>query len=363
MVSENHDHTNLNSRYLESHYFEILNVVLPQKPLGEKHLEILYLLLKSPGITIYGIFNKKRNLYTYTTSARRHVKSLEEMGMIEIMNSKYKSTHTNGQNNEKNPYELNTNGIFFLILNNLDSIMEFELIYSLLENYGSNALLEIYLYPFIKRNTIIGLKDDHLSSLVFEYLKSVCNTIVSSQKDIESLIYQVDDDNRILQELFRWPKEIEYESIIPFDPQVLRNYLIFKYDWTWINNAMITPNYHDNAVLIYDDNNPRNKIRIVIDIFQHKAYLRDRAKTIDGFCIGKQSDLFLSINAPTNETDTEFKMKFLFHQCETHLQSFLLKIDKIAKSNPDIAAAILKENSCRKTCYEENDPTNKRLYD
>ncbi len=202
---------------------------------------------------------------------------------------------------------LSLNGIFYLTSNNLDRFYS-ELIIPLLQNYGSNTLFTLFLYPYINQKTLLKIKDEVIFTIIYNYLNHVCRTIIASSKSIHSLIYPADEEGYVLNRLFMWPREyisLSSPDSIPFDKAELRKYLKETFNWEWVDAARITPLYDRKMVNIDNPNNPEDTISISIYEKDNKDLLMKNAKQMGEFVMTIY-DLFLSIDARTNKKKLTF---------------------------------------------------------
>src|SRR5215210_6622086 len=155
----------------------LTNVSLPSKPLEGKYSEILNFLLKNPGLLPYRIFKFRKNVFKEPKDAWRAVDHLKKIRLIEDMRGDSTPSTIKSQN-DKIPYELSLNGIFYVILQNYDMFHK-ELVMPLLHNYGSNILFTLFLNPHMDQQTLLRIKDDIVFSIIYTYLKDVCSTILA----------------------------------------------------------------------------------------------------------------------------------------------------------------------------------------
>ena len=115
---------------------------------------------------------------------------------------------------------------------------------------------------------------------------------------------------------------------LSFDDDELKKFLKNYFNWDWIYNATITPNFNQNIIYIKDHPNTsdatannNNNIRIVIDERENKAVLKQNRETLYEFIITHNrhapfEDLCLSIDIKTSETETEYLTKYIVDKCK-----------------------------------------------
>ncbi len=192
------------------------------------------MLLKCPNLSAYDIYESRKYDRYYTkkgisriwhSSIRRNLGRLCELKLIEV--NEDQSVEDNKKTKTRKPFLLSLNGIFYLISNNPDRFYS-ELIIPLLQNYGSNTLFTLFLYPYINQKTLLKINDEIIFTIIYNYLNRVCRTILMSLKSLSTLIYPADEEGYVLNRLFMWPREyisLSSPDSIPFDKAELRKYL------------------------------------------------------------------------------------------------------------------------------------------
>ncbi len=224
-----------------------------------------------------------------------------------------------------------------MILNPAGYLFYDEIIIPLLRKYSSNALFIIFLYPLINQKTLLEIKDDNIFTIIYEYLKDICNVAPFSIKSLNSLVYDADKDGYILYRLFAWPRSsvpLSTPESISFSEDNLKNYLKKKFNWEWIDKSKITPNYEQNWIDIFKPNNAEEVIRLSIEEEKNKSILTMNDENMDEFII-TINESFLSINIKTKEKKEDMFLQRLKDDCKSYQSSFLLNLRNQSNSNPD----------------------------
>ncbi len=172
------------------------------------------------------------------------------------------------------------------------------------------------------------VKDDMVFSIVYEYIKGICRTILDSieSKSLDSLVYSTDEDGYVLDHLFVWPRNSAFSSdALPFYKDELRNYLRTTFNWDRVNRARIEPNYKNNVINIVDPSDTKKSISLHINEKDHKANLWENGRLIHGFIVTGH-ELFLSVDIKTDKRKIDFFLEYLVDKCKYHTTSFLTNL-------------------------------------
>jgi hypothetical protein len=120
----------LETELLES----IANISIPQDKLDGKYLEIMLSLLKRQATTAYEFYKSKSDLYNQAKQVWVDFNYLKKSHLIEDLRGKSKLS-SQKRKNEKIPYSLSLNGIFYVIINNPNPFND-QIAISLIQNYG-----------------------------------------------------------------------------------------------------------------------------------------------------------------------------------------------------------------------------------
>jgi hypothetical protein len=280
-------------------------------------------LLKHPGITANDVFKSATDIFTdekpvdYKTIWRRF-EYLYKLNLVKKMQG-FKTKESDIK--ASIPYELSLHGILYILLNYPSNLSRGKLIFYLSYNYPLNIVFTEFLHSLINQDTILDFRDEKLSALIYAYLINICKdlqNIAKSHNDISC-----DAEGYKLTKIFNWPRDENLSSYkaIPFDDHDLRAYLKNKFDWPWIDECIIEPNYIQNSIDIYKSNKSDETIRLFINEKENKGLLMMNDEKIDEFVIIK-NDLFSSINIKTGEKKEDLFLQILRHKYKRHKISF-----------------------------------------
>ncbi len=230
------------------------------------------------------------------------------------------------------PYRLSLSGIFYIIMNSYDITYD-DLILYLLKNYQENILFTLFLYPFIKKQTLLENDwDTPFFSIVSSYLKDISKTIITYVKSIKSMSTSTDGYYNI--HLLDWPNSSTKIDIPISHYSNLRYFLKKTLDWYWIDIAKIIPKVNENSIEIIDKYNPENKYNIHIIKDEKKAILRQYGKWLWEFSVIDNGS-FLTMEAKTDRKSEDIINVPFVESCKRHLLNFLtsLKTNVIPSSS------------------------------
>lgn len=309
-----------------------INLFILEKQLDFKHVQILNLLLKNPGKT--PDYVHKASLvgledYEYNT-IRNHMIFIENK--LKLIEPEKEELMVNMKSKYKKYYRLSPSGIIYLI-SNTKNVSNDDLVFYLLINYPKNMIFEIFLYPFLKKQTLIEANHDtSIFSIVYSYLKNICKAIVDYLKSLRAMSTSSDGYYNI--HLFDWPISPTKLDFPISHYSNLRYFLKNTLKWSWIEEAKIKPNVNENAIEITDASHPENKCYIRIMKDDKKAILRQGRTKCEFTVI--DNDTFLTIEAKTDRKGIDIVEVPFVEICKRHLINFLtsLKTD-IFQSNDD----------------------------
>ena len=310
--------------------------------LDAKHIDILNYLLKNPDKTAIDVYKFYSNRFKNHRTPSNHVKRLYEKKLLELVVDKQeliKGTKTK----YSKPYRLSLSGIFYEILNTFNITYE-DLILSLLNNYENNILFTLFLYPFMKEQTLLDCKGDSaVFSNIALYLRNVCNVAVDCIGYLRNMAFTTPDGYR-LEQVLVWYKDPSSNVTPNFCAVNLRNFLMQTFNWSWIDKAKITTNANENLIEILDTSNPENKAHISINKDDRKAVLRQGGIKLYEFSINP-NDSFLSIEAKTDRKVIDCMETPLFYRCREHLLVLLTNLrTQVTKHNPSFDILSKDEN-------------------
>jgi hypothetical protein len=211
-----------------------------------------------PNSTAYDIW-KSRELYVggYLDDyklIRRCVNDLYRKGYIERLQKK-------AFEHGAKPCKLTTNGIFYLIMER--RIMGLHIYKGIFENYGSNILFDLYLYPYLNRSTVANLTEINTISEVCLFLYECC-------KEIEHAIEAINTTKHkhVMKHVFTWERVPKDKNHVAN----LREFLEIMFGLKWLNKGdfkkinndnTLRISYRSNSVMITLNN---SKTKAVVEI-------------------------------------------------------------------------------------------------
>ena len=270
--------------------------------------EILQYICVYPHSTAYDMYRKKalgNNIDSRTI--RRSISDLSDKKLIE------RSQKGDFEHWAK-PCKLTIVGIYYLILK--IRIMPHEIIKGILKNYGSgsNILFELFIYPYIKRDTILQLEDLRLLSQVSLFLYECC-------KEIEHAIQLINNSKSgfVTEEVFTWQRipDSKYEI------DSLRNFLKRRFKLDWLNKAKdIKKIENDTALLI---SYKSDSILIKLDDNKTKATLKINREKKFEFIVNFWTKDFFIITAPVTPI-SEYAQNILLLTVRQRIPSFIFNL-------------------------------------
>ncbi|MFZ0513341.1 MAG: helix-turn-helix domain-containing protein, partial [Candidatus Nitrosopolaris sp.] len=125
---------------------------------------LLYHFAENPATSAYDIRKKRENDYDGT---KKIIKRLKDLGLIEEVTKK-PNIHN------AHYYKLSAHGVYHIIANK--DRLEYDILNSLIKNYEDHPLFQYFLYPCIKQETLLKLRDSAISSHTFSYLHDCCQS-------------------------------------------------------------------------------------------------------------------------------------------------------------------------------------------
>lgn len=176
--------------------------------------------------------------------------------------------------------KLSSSGIYFLITS---KILSFDQMKSLVENYGDFKLFQLFLYPYVTRDTLLKIQDSFVFSHIALYLSECCEKI---EDTINFLRHTSNQKNGYLvQQLFIW------ESVPNKDDETkkLRRFMAAKFPWDWLEKAEIRKTENLESITITYG---MNSALIKLNNERTGAILTNKGKELYHFmvrCVGNQT--------------------------------------------------------------------------
>ncbi|MDP9289187.1 MAG: hypothetical protein M3P08_13455 [Thermoproteota archaeon] len=163
--------------------------------------------------------------------------------------------------------KLSEKGIYYLIANN--SGLPYGVLKSLLKNYGDHLLFHYFLYPYIKPDTLLKIRDSAIFSHTFSYLHDCCKTV---QETLYMISHTYNQKNgNLTRQLFSWDNIPNSDQ----DKEVLRYFLKQRFKWNWLDNAEIRKTEDGNSISV---SYGLNSLLISLNKEKTKATLSFRGK-------------------------------------------------------------------------------------
>lgn len=205
--------------------------------LGPRQYMLLYHFAANPGTSAYDIspvrLNKKNGNDYGDTKDR--IKRLIDLEMIEIEIANKPNVH------RARYVKLSERGIYYLIANN--SGLPYGILKSLLKNYGHHRVFHCFLYPCIKRDTLLKISDSAIFSHTFSYLHDCCKTLQETTYMISHTYNQ--KNGNLTQQLFSWDNIPSADQ----DKEV-RYFLKQRFKWNWLDKAEIRKTEGGNSISV-----------------------------------------------------------------------------------------------------------------
>jgi len=281
--------------------------------LGQAAKQLLPLIIEKKTFTTYQCYKElnKQKKISYKNVHKR-VKKLYEFGILK------KVSNTGPTKHGSIYYKISSYGIYFSLL--IYKITSWN-ISKLIENYPNDGLLEYFLYQFIGKKTVNGIKSYIILGYIFEFLKECCMSI-----------------ERLLKHLPRIEKDRGYSTCITviddlINPdledywftgsKVFIDYLKkrFKIEWLDKNTSKINYNKSDNLIEIVEKN---DSLILKLDTKGKKAILYDKENLLFEFELEEIRDNSFAINEFRPRTVKEYLMDLHYFENKKYESSFNL---------------------------------------
>lgn len=245
-------------------------------------------------------------------NAKKYMRKLVTLKLIERDHQEPENNHKN-KTEVKYYYKLSKYGVYNLITNNEN--LPDNTVKSLLLNHKDHVLFGFFLFPYIKEETILQIRDSAILSRIFSYLHQCC-------KQIEDMIYAINHtynqkNGYLTDQLFIWDNIAKEDQ----DTQQLRNFLKQKFKWNWLDSAEIKKTEDRNGITISYE---LNSMLISIDKKNRKATLSFRGRKKYEFIIRKSIDQFI-VEVPTIPLELHYILNFLISN-QRHIPEFVVSL-------------------------------------
>jgi hypothetical protein len=138
--------------------------------LGSEQEMLLYYFAQNPYTSAYDISpvvgKDKEIKKQHYDDTRKRIKRFKDLGLIEEVTKEVIKKKPNPHGTHY--YRLSECGVHYIITNNIS--LKHGILRSLLEHYGDHPLFRYFLYPRIKRDTLLKIGDTTIFDHVFSYL-------------------------------------------------------------------------------------------------------------------------------------------------------------------------------------------------
>ena len=277
--------------FKDYNYFKSIINIIQKISLSKIEVSYLHLFVRYPHYSAYDIEHDKKMLdekgyYKLNDNAYRRAKiilrKLHKLKLIKLDKEKEKNPHN------KKFYSLTDIGLVYII--RLPTFLRIDIQF-MIKNYPDFKIFRDLLYPFITLKTLLS------ADIPIDILNTISLHIQKYYLEIENFIYFAKNNNN-------WGDETEWN----WNSESLREYLIDKYKYKWLENAETKENYDQTILKFFN----KNKCSQYIDI-----RLRLKGDKISGYLKGKRTK----------------KQEIIIPNIETFLIKFnLSKEEKIGRS-------------------------------
>lgn len=224
---------------------------------------LLYHFAANPATSAYDISPvrlDKKNEKDYRDTKDR-IKRLKDLQFIEATKKPKPNVH------RARYLKLSERGIYYLMANN--SSLPYGVLKSLLKNCGDHLLFHYFLYPYIKRDTLLKISDSAIFSHTFSYLRDCCKTVQETLYMISHTYNQT--NGNLTRQLFSWDNIPNADQ----DKEVLRYFLKQRLRSNWLDKAEIRKTEDQNSIIV---SYGLNSLLISLNKEKTKATLSFRGK-------------------------------------------------------------------------------------
>jgi len=327
MSTEQHIHSFLDivtSNALQN----FLDISLGVKLKDSKHESILSYFLKNPNSTVTNVneANLEELKHLDYNTIRRYIIDLKGIGLLEVTKSE---PIKNMKSKFKNYYGLTLAGLLYVIMNDIEDSPS-DLILSIVKQYENNLFFSIFLYPFIKEETIPALTrgwDTKIFLDLYIYLRDICKALYKSLRSLKTAPLTT-YDGYVIQQIFFLIKD-DAEPLPEVSKLFLRYFLKKTLKWNWIDDVNIIPDVIEKTVEIRNPHNTEDNCVITIIDDGRRAILRQNSKKMFEFRISEIDSLIsFEIKTPLKRIDS---INSIFvDEAREHLLILLTKLREIS---------------------------------
>jgi hypothetical protein len=270
-------------------------------------------LAKFPGMSAYEISPVGHN----SLSENQYRDAKDRMNRLCTLKLIQKVSGTGKNSRHRAKYhELSFLGVYYMVSYRIPSPPHIFL-KDLLQNYSSHSLFCNFIYPYVKRKTLLKIDDSVVFTRLLSYLEVCCREV---EELLHRLKYTDNSKNGFLTEqIFYWkndPTRLENDDI-----EKLRKFLVKQFYWKWITKADIVLSNQNNLEI----SGFRHHALISLNEKENSATLWLNGKKIFQFLV-RQADKMFIIEAITKQRLDKLYMKFFRSFQHTRVQELIFSI-------------------------------------
>jgi hypothetical protein len=195
--------------------------------------DILECFIQYPGIWAYRIYRDPKKFlgkYVDERTVRRCVRRLGDEGLIDTEEKEFFVIEKRGK-------KLSTCGIYYVFLNiEMGGMMSDSTFRAILKNYGENILFQLFLYPYLSRETLLAMQDSSLLQRIYLYLQQCCIEIGNTAWSLDN----------IGEGIFFW----QHVPGNDLETSILLDFLEKTHNLPWVKRASLTKSDDNNSLWI-----------------------------------------------------------------------------------------------------------------
>jgi hypothetical protein len=324
------------------HFINLGKFATRQIELAQIDRDILELYIKKPGLWGYKIYKNQeeflrrqrsvpKNLeesfgYVSIKRIQRSVSRLSKEGLINSYKHEKRKVSLNKRKIEKESKKMSTAGIYYLFLNIEMGFINNLTFKTLLNNYGKNILFQLFLYPYLEKNTLLAIRDSNLLSRIYLHLSQCC-------RDIGNISWVSGNALHSGQDIFVWQHVPAYEP----ETRHLLNFLEKTYGLPWVRRVSPAKTDDNNSLWI---RRGANYVSIKLETNKKTATMKikDGVNQKEYQLIAKEfTPDFLRISLPPARSVKESAAHHLMVRTQQYVPSFLFDLEsKVISEFPEL---------------------------
>ena len=289
-----------------------------RRKLTSKQNKILQFTADHGSISAYDLskhfpYSKKSIEYK---NAKKYLRRLRDLNLLEHDYKGKAANHSKHRTGIRQFYKLSKFGVYHVITKN-ENIL-FGIVKNLVLNYSNHLLFEVFLFPYIERETLSKEIDSNIFSEIFLYLHKCC-------KQVEDMILSINHtsfvkDGYLTDQLFIW-ENIPREE---YDRESLRSFLKQKFNWVWVEKAEIRKTENMEGITISSGS---MTALISLDKDNRKAVLSHRGSKKYEFVVRELADDQFAVDAVLDEPLEDWHMKmFINYNIVAYMTKFIISL-------------------------------------